>query len=66
MSLSEHVKTVPAPPWRRIKTSLTARLKHLLGIHSYVPTLRTEYQDGLLVSARIVEECWACDATPGE
>jgi hypothetical protein len=61
-SLLEELKLRPVAPWRRAPTNLWTRLKHLFGIHSPLPTLRTYVNDwGAVSSYRIVSECWVCD-----
>lgn len=44
-----------------------AKARHLVGIHTYMPTLYPEMdEDGLLAAFRYQLECLVCDATPGE
>lgn len=61
-SLIGEMNLVRVPPWRRVPTTSWARLKHLVGIHSPIPTLRTFVNDqGYVESYRVVSECWVCD-----
>jgi len=65
ISLSAAAKLIRVPPWRRVPINLTARLKHLIGIHTYLPTLRTVMRpDGSVESLRVVSECVVCDEAP--
>lgn len=42
-------------------TRLGGRLKHaLLGIHTVIPTVEAEMEDGVLRNIRIVQECAFC------
>lgn len=53
--------------WRRVGSWLMAKLRHLVGIHTYAPTLYPEFdQDEVLVAVRFQDECLVCDAAPGE
>jgi hypothetical protein len=61
--ISDNVELIEMPPWRRMRASAWMRLKHLVGIHTYLETLRPEMdEDGItLIALRIVTECFVCD-----
>ena len=63
----DHPALILMPKWRRVRAGMAARTKHLMGIHTYLPTLTPEMdEDGLLVSVGYRLECLVCNAAPGE
>jgi hypothetical protein len=62
ISQSAVERLIPLKAWRRAPITLKARLKHLIGIHTPIPTLRTVMRpDRTVESVRVVSECWVCD-----
>ena len=63
----EGVKLVELSPWRRFSATAWMQFKHWLGIHTYLETLKPQFdEDGMLQSLWVINECAICDRGPGE
>lgn len=67
MPLSSDLTLTEYPLWRRVNFSITTRIKHWFGIHTYVETLYPVFSEpeGLgvpveLIALTAVRECWVC------
>lgn len=57
---TEPLTLIDVPPWRRVRVTASARIKHWFGVHTYIETLYGHATPEGVAWYETNRECWVC------